>query len=307
MTRRSTMSGQGIPLVDRARSAINVFRAHRRSQFSNAEAAVRHHRNMVDLVRDHCGCSIEGARVLDLGCGQQVTQTLLFHADGASVTGIDTEVPTHRMTPGVFRQSWQQNGPERAVKSLARHVLFDSAFYGELARVYGHPLDRSGLDLRLEDATAMRFEDDTFDFVYSMAVFEHIEDVEGAVREVNRVLKPGGLAVITPHLFPSISGGHNLEWSRPDEAPSPRVPAWDHLREHRFPANTYLNRWKRADYDRAFRNGLTVVEELMEREGESILTPELETELTAAGYTRDDLLTKTVMYLCRKKSAGTDS
>ena len=57
----------------------------------------------------------------------------------------------------------------------------------------------------------MEFEDSTFDFVHSMAVFEHIDDVPGAVRELNRVLKPGGIAVITPHLFASLQA--DITWS----------------------------------------------------------------------------------------------
>jgi hypothetical protein len=137
-----------------------------------------------------------------------------------------------------------------------------------------------------------------------MAVFEHIEDVEGAAREAARVLKPSGAAVIVPHLFPSISGGHHLEWSRPDTAPSTRVPPWDHLREHRFPANVYLNRLRRADYDRAFGERFRIEEAVEEREGEALLTPELERELGARGYTRDDLLTKTVTYFLRRRGSG---
>ena len=39
-------------------------------------------------------------------------------------------------------------------------------------------------------------------------------------------------------------------------------------------------------------------------EGERHLTPELEAELGAKGYTREDLLTRTVTFLARKKAAS---
>ncbi len=39
------------------------------------------------------------------------------------------------------------------------------------------------------------FADDTFDFVMSNQVLEHVRDPEAVVREVHRVLKPGGLFV----------------------------------------------------------------------------------------------------------------
>lgn len=46
----------------------------------------------------------------------------------------------------------------------------------------------------------MPFEDEVFDGVMSTQVFEHIEDDESAARELSRVLKTGGYALVsTPH------------------------------------------------------------------------------------------------------------
>jgi len=44
------------------------------------------------------------------------------------------------------------------------------------------------------------FEDGYFDFVYSTSVMEHVTDPGSALREIRRVLRPGGLSV---HVFPS--------------------------------------------------------------------------------------------------------
>lgn len=44
------------------------------------------------------------------------------------------------------------------------------------------------------------FEDDTFDFIFSSEVFEHVQDYSTALAELHRVLKPGGGSV---HFFPS--------------------------------------------------------------------------------------------------------
>ena len=51
-----------------------------------------------------------------------------------------------------------------------------------------------GLDIdgRVADAEGIPYEDDTFDLVVGHAVLHHIPDVELSLREVVRVLKPGG-------------------------------------------------------------------------------------------------------------------
>ena len=48
---------------------------------------------------------------------------------------------------------------------------------------------------RVMDATVMEFASETFDKVYSSHTIEHIRDLSRFFREVDRVLKPGGLAL----------------------------------------------------------------------------------------------------------------
>lgn len=47
------------------------------------------------------------------------------------------------------------------------------------------------------DAEALPYENSTFDFVFSTGSFEHVVDIQKAIREVSRVLKPGGIFIIT--------------------------------------------------------------------------------------------------------------
>ena len=47
-------------------------------------------------------------------------------------------------------------------------------------------------DLKVGDATALAFDDESFDFIYSYHALEHIPDCRRALREMRRVLKPGG-------------------------------------------------------------------------------------------------------------------
>ena len=46
--------------------------------------------------------------------------------------------------------------------------------------------------LSVMDAQALAYEDESFDKLYSFHCIEHIPDLHGAFREMNRVLKPGG-------------------------------------------------------------------------------------------------------------------
>ena len=57
------------------------------------------------------------------------------------------------------------------------------------------------VEYRVENALNLTFPDNTFDLLLSMEVIEHVGDPERMVSEVRRVLKPGGLALIT---FPSL-------------------------------------------------------------------------------------------------------
>ncbi|HXJ01250.1 MAG TPA: class I SAM-dependent methyltransferase [Micropepsaceae bacterium] len=56
---------------------------------------------------------------------------------------------------------------------------------------------RDNLAFSHEDVTAMTFPDDAFDVVVSMETIEHMDDVDGYLTELRRVLKPGGRAILS--------------------------------------------------------------------------------------------------------------
>ncbi len=105
-----------------------------------------------------------GDRLLDAGCGEG---RHCFGAleRGASVVGLDLDLPSLRM---------------------ARGALADRAA----------ELDRGGSVLQ-GNAFALPFEDGTFDKVICAEVMEHVHDYRGAVRELARVLRPGGRIAVT--------------------------------------------------------------------------------------------------------------
>jgi SAM-dependent methyltransferase len=100
-----------------------------------------------------------GLRVLEIGCGLG-TDGAQFAKAGAVYTGVD---------------------------------LTEAAI--ELARERFRLFDLPG-DFRVADAENLDFPDASFDLVYSHGVLHHTPDTARAVREVHRVLKPGGRAVV---------------------------------------------------------------------------------------------------------------
>lgn len=296
------MSGQKISFLDRISSMLYIFHAYRTGLFGDAKGEISFHKQLLEIFRANVNIDINKARILDLGCGQTAVQTILFKADGADVTGIDMEVPTYKMGIKTFMRVIRANGIERAVKSLARHLLFDRRFFSELFSGYGKSIPLNELDIRIMNATDLSFPDNHFDFIYSAWTFEHIEDVPGAIREINRVLKPSGIAWIGIHLFPSLSGGHHLDWAEPDKSLSDKVSPWDHLLDNKYPVNTYLNRYRLGDYREFFSRHMKLLNEKRTYEGESLLTAELEKMLQHKDYTREDLITRIVVFLCKKNN-----
>ena len=125
-----------------------------------------------------------GDRVLDLGCGagRHAFETL---RKGAHVVAADTD--------------------EQALKDVKG--LFEAMMAaGEVpAGCVGATTRASALDLP--------FPDGSFDRVIASEVLEHVPDDRGAMRELARVLRPGGrMAVTVPRWFPEL-----VNWVLSDE------------------------------------------------------------------------------------------
>ena len=138
------------------------------SKFSDAEIGTR---EFFDRVEQHRYekewhipaaadfASTRGLKVLEIGCGVG-TDGLRFARAGATYTGIDLT---------------------EAAVDLARKNFASAGVRGEF---------------RMSDAENLDFADESFDVVYSHGVLHHTPDIAAAVREVHRVLKPGGRAIV---------------------------------------------------------------------------------------------------------------
>lgn len=132
--------------------------------FVNRERKGRRNAETVNRLLAAVGASRIGD-VLEVGCGTGLASTSLAHERGARVIASDVD-------------------PEE--------VLLASRMSEE------HHL----LRFEVQDATALRFADCSFDLVIAQMVFHHIPAWTQAVSEIARVLRPKGLLVWQDLVFP---------------------------------------------------------------------------------------------------------
>ena len=118
-----------------------------------------------------------GKSVLEVGCGAGI-DSAEFARNGALVVGADFTRIAAKSTQGLLTEA-----------KLPAQVL-------------------------QADATSLPFKNDTFDCVYSFGVLHHIPDVDKAVFEINRVLKPGGQVMAMLYNKDSLLYGYSIAYLR---------------------------------------------------------------------------------------------
>ncbi len=279
---------------------LELWRYWRQGAREFAGDDVRSYLEARQRLADETGATVTGKRMLDIGCGQRYPETLLYHNDGNQITGVDLDVVSVGPSLGKYLAIARRNGVKRALKSTVRELVFDPVYFAALEQQAGRRLSHKDIDLRTADAAALPFADATFDLIVSTNAFEHIENLDGALSEAARLLKPVGLAHIDVHLFTSLSGGHHLDWTWPEREQERSTPPWDHLRQNTHPVDYYLNKQRLSAYRAGFERHMTIVRWLPgRREGARYLTPVLRTELAA--YDEDELLTRNVVVIAARK------
>jgi SAM-dependent methyltransferase len=250
---------------------------------------------------------LSGLRMLDIGCGDRAPLSLLFAQRGLLVNAIDLlPVQLGWRRPLMWPAVALSDGVPQMVKQMVRDAAHTWRYWQRLGRQSGDGLPFDAVRVQRMDATDLHFADASFDLVVSSAVWEHISDVRAATREVNRVLAPGGLAVIQVAVFPALKGGHHAEWHSVSAGVRRTIRPWDHLRDGAEPLPLYCNGWRAGQYREVFEQEMAIAEwEEAPSEGAEYLTPQLRQEL--AEYTEKDLLMPFVTIWARKRVAAGSS
>ncbi len=296
----ASYSSQTQGVVDRVLELAHLLRSAKSHPTSNAEWVLACWSGTKERVREHTGVALEGKKGLDIGPGQQLGCLRCF-AVANDMIAIDTDFIVQHDTPFEYARMIQSAGAMRAIKTLGRRALgVDAHLERELARALGlSELPRA--PVHRMSATAMTFTDATFDFAYSHSVFEHIDDPAAALREVTRVLKPGGVAYISVHQYSSHSGQHDPQILTMHE---PRPPLWPHLRpalQHTVHPNAFINRWSLGQWRSLFDEVMPGAKVLLDRqEGLRDGLAELRAQGELRDYSDDELLTLNVAAVWRK-------
>lgn len=119
----------------------------------------------------------------------------------------------HRLQHCVLADLFKSFRPEgkRAIHFAPDAML--KLFRARFAEVVTADLFRDDVDLKL-DLRHLDLPDASFDFVFASHVLEHIDDDRQALREIYRVLKPGGVAVLPV----PVNAESTIEYPQPCEA-----------------------------------------------------------------------------------------
>lgn len=255
--------------------------------------------NLLKVIKKYLKKRVTECNILEVGCGQRFAVTLLLNTIGAKVIGIDADYIDPNFSFKKLLKIFKYNGFERFIKTLVRHIFYDKAYYKMISQQYGGALKFKNIDIRLMDICSTNFDNDTFDCIFSNAVFEHLYDVDKACREINRIIRSDGIIYISIDLFPSLSGGHNLEWAYPVMDLRRKVPPWDHLRENLYPAHVFLNKFCECDYLDIFKKYFSIIDISYKYEGDNYLNIKILDELK--NYSKDELLKRNIKVLMKKK------
>jgi ubiquinone/menaquinone biosynthesis C-methylase UbiE len=159
------------------------------------------------LVHEALGAQ-PGESVLDVGCGPGFYMAEILERVGPAgrVAGLDTSAPMREMA----------------------------------ARRLG---SAENVELRDADATALPFDDGSFDAAVSVQVLEYVDDVDRAIAQLHRVLRPGGRVVLWDVDWETVSM-HSADPERLERV----LAAWDRHLVHRSLPQTLSRRLGEAGF-----------------------------------------------------------
>jgi ubiquinone/menaquinone biosynthesis C-methylase UbiE len=147
-----------------------------------------HYYDVVNEAVAFCGNIFRESSILNVGCGEMLTDFGFLRFKPNSVTGLD-------ISPQ----------PEGHLNDMANRLRKHGIEVSEN--------DHSKLKFVQYDGKKFPFPDQQYDTVFSWSAFEHVQDIDGVLSEIHRVLKPGGKAFIQVYPWYNCRyGSHLSDW-----------------------------------------------------------------------------------------------
>ena len=138
------------------KKALKLNRVEKALMNNPVRALVQRHYEAV--LMEQLGGRVEGQQVLEIGCGRGVGTEIIFERFGAR------EVDAFDLDPDMIAQARR--------------------------RLSGYSSDQ--LRLFVGDAAAINAPDASYDAIFDFGIVHHVPDWQQAIREISRVLRPGG-------------------------------------------------------------------------------------------------------------------
>ncbi|MFA4973044.1 MAG: class I SAM-dependent methyltransferase [bacterium] len=296
---QSSMSGQ-LPRYAFFHKALCGFKREIASTSASSEeeygAKVRKRRKKMkrlkELLRDR-GRRLARMTALDLGAGFGIEALLWRGMGGGSVIALDRQPCA--LDPNCRDQMRQW--------MAAVHASIEEPF--DPAQDVRAVFRQKGVEWLVADAASVPVDDESLDLVFSISSLEHIGDIERAISEVHRLLKPGGIFYAEWSNFYSLVGAHSpgivdIPWGHvlltPDELRTLSCEL-NSVSEDEFDALVGgLNRWHLRRWRETFDDSLWKVHEWKHLADEGVepliplwLIDRLPRELTIVDLVTDDI------------------
>ncbi len=197
-----------------------------------------------ELARTY-GLFPENRSILEIGAGKPLGMGLFWNFAGARrYTSIDKFVPVNLDELWLSRFQWLVG------MNLFRPAPFEM---GDLVRKDGdgYQLNRERIDLIQGDFDTHPFQPESFDFIYSLAVLEHVTGIETVLKKMHRILRSGGMMI---HLI-DLREHHTHLRTVPDKNRSTEFMKYSRADwEKRYPPGSehYINRLRASDFRQSF-------------------------------------------------------
>lgn len=161
----------------------------------------------------------------------------LFGFDLARRLGLEVPKPRGRVLEIGFNEGYSPISLARLgfeVHAIDNSYGLDTSAPGEIAFVAKHA--NAAINTAYADITKRTpYPDAYFDYVFSASVLEHVIEIDDALREIKRILRPGGLAIHSFGSYHCCDGAHAI--AIPDQP-------WGHSRMTAHEYEDYIRQWR---------------------------------------------------------------